>query len=115
MVPCGQNKESSNIRLSCTRLVPCAHLTPGPTPPHPWAWREDEAASCGPELGGCSFRTAGHGAGGGGLDANIELSRLLIIKIRVTRGEAWGLGLTWAAVKELTLSLTTLFPPRDLV
>lgn len=57
----------------------------------PWAWREDEAASRGPELGSCSLRAAGHGAGGGGLDVNIELSRLLIVKIRVTRGEAWGL------------------------
>jgi hypothetical protein len=108
--PAEQNQESSNTRRSCIQLYPRAHTLT--TPPHPWAWREDEAASRGPELGSCSLRAAGHGAGGGGLDVNIELSRLLIVKIRVTRGEAWGLSPMWVAVKEPTLNLTTFLPPR---
>lgn len=107
--PAEENKESSNGRLGGIQVDPRAHMFP-----HPWAWREDEAASCGPELGSCSLGAAGHGAGGGGLDVNIELSRLLVVKIRITRGEAWGLGPTWVTVKGPTLNLTTLLPPRGL-
>lgn len=112
--PAEQNKTSQATSGSAA-----SSWFPVPTrfqpPPHPWAWREDEAASCGPELGSCSLRAACHCAGGGGLDVNIELSRLLVVEIRVTRGEAWGLSPTWVTVKEPTLNLIKLFPPGGLV
>lgn len=103
--------EKANIKQGQAQQQPAGPCTPR-VPAHPWAWREDEAASGGPELGSCSLRAAGHGTHGSGLDVHVELSGLLIVKIRVTRGKPRGCGCAWASVKEPTLNVTTLLPPR---
>lgn len=52
--------------------------------PHPWARRQDEAASCGPELCDSCLGAAGWSPGWGGLDVHIELAGLLVVKVGVT-------------------------------
>lgn len=64
--------------------IPTSRIGSSCPTPHPWARREDEAASRGSELRGSSLGAVGWGAGCGGLDVHMELAGLLIVKVRVT-------------------------------